>query len=144
MDGTLAPLAASRGYHRDWEETTMRTLLLVVLLALWPMSARAEELHPNALEVGASVATCMTEARIYPPDGGVELRGNIHEATLFEHGGAFVTLHRRAFNPIEEPEMANQPIQPPMAFDVTAGDDSVSRRETLRYALDCFDRVVFP
>jgi hypothetical protein len=120
-----------------------RSLVLVVLLALWPLNTRADEQPPSALEIGASVATCMTRARQYPPGGGVELQGTVDEVTLIEDARPFVVLHRRDFDPAREPWLANQPIQPPMAFDVPSGNDTGNRRETVRYAIYCFNPLVY-
>jgi hypothetical protein len=121
-----------------------RSLVLVVLLALWPLSVRADEQPPSALEVGASVATCMARVRYAPDEEGVEVQGTVHEVTLIEQARPFVVLHRRDFDPAKEPWLANQTFQPPMAFDVVGKNDEGYRRETLRYAYDCFNRVMYP
>jgi hypothetical protein len=53
-------------------------------------------------------------------------------------------LSRRDFDPATEPWLANQPVQPPVAFEVIGLNTASYRGETIRYALDCFNRVVYP
>ncbi len=116
-------------------------LLLVVAVALLPSAVGAQGPRPNALEVGAGVATCMTEGRIYPPEGGVAVYGTIHQVTLIEDGLAFATIRRRVFDPAQEPWLANDPEQPPMTLDPLIEVDEMGMRETLRYAVNCFGKV---
>jgi len=112
----------------------MRTLVLVVLLALWPGVAGAAERRPNALEAGAGVATCMTALRRYdPPEEGVSLRGNVHRAILIEDGVDFAVIEPDA----TELWMNVTSLTIPAANE----HDELYAREQMRYAITCLGNM---
>jgi hypothetical protein len=106
----------------------------LVLLALWPMHARAEERPPNALEVGAAVATCMTESRPYPPGDGVEVHGTIYEATLVDRARPFAILRNRTPDSTDEA---------PVSFEAIINNDPY-HQTTMKYGVVCFHQAVYP
>src|SRR4051812_31422622 len=99
--GTGAGCPSPRCYDRTCSEVAMlsRLMLVLALLALLPEVALADSDHPNALEVGAAVATCMRDSRGLAPDQEVTLRGTTQRVTLFDGDVAFATLERQASDP---------------------------------------------
>ena len=124
----------------------VRVLLLAMLLALLPVGARAEiTTGTTPIEVGAAIGACMEQTRGEPGQEHITVQGGVRVAYLFEDGLGFATLQRRVFDPTNEPQLANDPIQPPLALDFwpSGARDEAAYRETLRYALNCFG-LVYP
>lgn len=120
---------------------------LLVMLALGcvlllPSRAEAAAPRPNALEVGAAVATCMADAR----GTEVAIDGLVNASTvvtLSEDGQVFGLLRRRAADPSRDPSFVlDDPITPVMALEpLPIGrdwDDTPEHREQARYAFQCF------
>lgn len=106
---------------------------ILALLVLWPGSAGAQW-RPNALEVGAFVATCMHQARSYSPGDGVELHGNVHEATLVDRMRPFAILRTRT------PDSSDEA---PVSFEALTNSDPY-HQEALRAGVVCFNGMIYP
>ena len=114
---------------------------LCCLLAA-PASAAEQSPRPNALEVGAAVATCMSEAR--GTEVGINSQiGMSTVVTLEENGEVFAVLRLRDADPSQDPTFVlNDPIQPVMALEpLPPGRDwnsTPAAREQARSAFQCF------
>ena len=104
---------------------------ILVLLVAWPKDARAEDRPLNALEVGASIATCMEERGLLPSGESIEIQGTIHEATLIYRVRPFAVLRRRDFDAGTDPWLAYQIHKPPLAFDMVGNNRTDPQRSRI-------------